>query len=95
MNALLAGRRAVVTGAGRGIGRAVAGHLAAAGAAVVLAARTEREIEEAAKEIRSGGGRAEAVVCDITDHASVAALAEVSQQRLEGPVDTLVNNAGV
>ena len=95
MSALLTGRRAVVTGAGRGIGRAVAGHLAANGAAVVLAARTEQEIESAAKEIRDGGGRAEAVVCDITDDASVAALAADSQERLQGTIDTLVNNAGV
>jgi NAD(P)-dependent dehydrogenase (short-subunit alcohol dehydrogenase family) len=95
MSALLAGRRAVVTGAGRGIGRAIAGHLSAAGAAVVLAARTETEIEQAAEEIRSDGGRAEAVACDITDDASVARLAAVSEERLGGPVDTLVNNAGV
>jgi NAD(P)-dependent dehydrogenase (short-subunit alcohol dehydrogenase family) len=95
MSALLAGRRAVVTGAGRGIGRAIAGHLAAAGAAVVLAARTESEIEQASEEIRSDGGRAEAVTCDITDDAAVARLAAVSEERLGGPVDTLVNNAGV
>jgi NAD(P)-dependent dehydrogenase (short-subunit alcohol dehydrogenase family) len=95
MSALLAGRRAVVTGAGRGIGRAIAGHLTAAGAAVVLAARTESEIEQAAEQLRAGGGRAEAVVCDITDDASVARLAEASEERLGGPVDTLVNNAGV
>jgi len=95
MSALLAGRRAVVTGAVRGIGRAIAGHLAAAGAAVVLAARTDSEIEQAAEEIRSDGGRAEAVTCDITDDAAVARLAAISEKRLGGPVDTLVNNAGV
>jgi NAD(P)-dependent dehydrogenase (short-subunit alcohol dehydrogenase family) len=95
MSELLAGRRAVVTGAGRGIGRAIASHLADAGAAVVLAARTESEVQQAAEQIRSEGGRADAVVCDITDDASVARLAAVSEDRLGGPVDTLVNNAGV
>jgi NAD(P)-dependent dehydrogenase (short-subunit alcohol dehydrogenase family) len=95
MSAILAGRRAVVTGAGRGIGRAIAGHLAAAGAAVVVAARTESEIEQAAEQIRADGGHADAIACDITDDASVARLAAVSDERLGGPVDTLVNNAGV
>jgi NAD(P)-dependent dehydrogenase (short-subunit alcohol dehydrogenase family) len=62
---------------------------------VVLAARTESEVQQAAEQIRSEGGRADAVVCDITDDASVARLAAVSEDRLGGPVDTLVNNAGV
>jgi NAD(P)-dependent dehydrogenase (short-subunit alcohol dehydrogenase family) len=92
---LLAGRRAVVTGAGRGIGRAVAERLAAAGAVVVLAARTEAEIEAAAEAVRADGARAVAVRCDITDDASVARLVEQSEQALGGPIDTLVNNAGV
>ena len=92
---LLAGRRAVVTGAGRGIGRAIAVRLAAAGAAVVLAARTQAEIEEAADAIRAAGGEAHAVPCDITDDRSVAELARRSREVLGGPPDTLVNNAGV
>jgi NAD(P)-dependent dehydrogenase (short-subunit alcohol dehydrogenase family) len=92
---LLAGRRAVVTGAGRGIGRAIAEHLAASGASVVLAARTEAEIEAAAAGIRSLGGEAWALRCDISDDASVAELASASTDVLGGPVDTLVNNAGV
>jgi NAD(P)-dependent dehydrogenase (short-subunit alcohol dehydrogenase family) len=95
MSAILAGRRAVVTGAGRGIGRAIAGHLAAAGAAVVVAARTESEIEQAAEQIRAAGGHADPIACDITDDASVARLAAASEERLGGTVDTLVNNAGV
>ena len=72
----------------------MAEQLAAAGAAVVLAARTEAEIEAAAAAVRAAGAQAVAVRCDITDDASVAELVEQSQQALGGPIDTLVNNAG-
>ncbi len=92
---VLAGRRAVVTGAGRGIGRTVAEHLAASGATVVLAARTEQQIDAAADAIRARGGAAYAIPCDITDDDSVNALAAGAKEVLGGPVDTLVNNAGV
>jgi NAD(P)-dependent dehydrogenase (short-subunit alcohol dehydrogenase family) len=94
-SALLAGRRAVVTGAGRGMGRAIATQLAAAGATVVLAARTEAQLEEAVGAIRAAGGDAYAVPCDITDDDSVDALVARSREVLGGPADTLVNNAGV
>lgn len=85
----LAGRRAVVTGAGRGIGAAVARALAAAGAEVVAAARGTDEIEAVAAGIESDGGTARAVPCDVTDPDRVAALAAAA-----GPADVLVNNAG-
>jgi NAD(P)-dependent dehydrogenase (short-subunit alcohol dehydrogenase family) len=91
----LDGQRAVVTGAGRGIGRAVAERLAAEGASVVLAARTLAQVEEVAAAIRAGGGQAFAFRCDITDDGSVASLAGACPELLGGPVDTLVNNAGV
>lgn len=91
----LTGRRAVVTGAGRGIGRAIAQRLAAEGAAVVLAARTVSEIEQAAESIRHDGGTAAAIRCDITDDESVTELVAASADALGGPIDTLVNNAGV
>ncbi len=85
----LDGRTALVAGAGRGIGRAVALALAYAGAEVWLMARTRSELESAVAEIRGGGGRAHALVCDVTDaaavHRAVAALATL---------DVLVNNAG-
>ncbi len=99
----LAGRTAVVTGAGRGIGRAVALGLAEAGAAVVVAARTGREIEAVAEELSGEGHRALAVCCDVTDPASVERLAEEAGRLAEegrladgagGTVDILVNNAG-
>ena len=85
----LDGRRAVVTGAGRGIGLGAAAALAEAGAAVTLAARTAAEIEEAAAAIRSAGGVAEAAVLDVTD------LDAVARFFAERPAfDVLVNNAG-
>jgi NAD(P)-dependent dehydrogenase (short-subunit alcohol dehydrogenase family) len=89
----LAGRGAVVTGGGRGIGAAVARALAAAGARVIVAARTAREIEEVAAELRGRGSKAWAVACDVTDEASVVHLAHEARALL-GAVDLLVNNAG-
>nr|MBA3556086.1 SDR family NAD(P)-dependent oxidoreductase [Gemmatimonadales bacterium] len=87
-----AGRAAVVTGAGRGIGAAIARALADAGLSVVLAARTRDQIERQAAELLAMGLQARAVVCDVTSEASVEAL---SRQAAElGPVAVLVNNAG-
>ena len=86
----LDGKLALVTGAGRGIGRAIALALAEAGAELVLLARTGRELEAVAGEIRGKGGRARTLVCDVTDGAAVAqAFAGLSR------LDILVNNAGV
>ena len=90
----LDGRGAVVTGGGRGIGAAVAEALAAAGASVVVTARTAGEIEAVAEELRRAGGEAHAVVCDVADADSVAAMAARSRE-LAGAVGILVNNAGV
>src|SRR5687767_4094862 len=89
----LAGRGAVVTGGGRGIGAATARALAGAGAAVVVASRTPNEIEAVAAALRDAGARAWAVTCDVTDEASVRAMAATARERL-GDVDVLVNNAG-
>jgi NAD(P)-dependent dehydrogenase (short-subunit alcohol dehydrogenase family) len=89
----LAGRGAVVTGGGQGIGSAVARALAGAGAAVVLAARTRDRIEAVATELRAAGRQAWAVPCDVTDPANVRALAREAEARL-AHVDILVNNAG-
>ncbi|MFD1789628.1 SDR family NAD(P)-dependent oxidoreductase [Sphingomonas floccifaciens] len=85
----LDGRRALVTGAGRGIGLALAAALAEQGAQVVLAARSEAEIEAGAAAIRDAGGDAAAAVLDVGDSDAVATFFEVA-----APFDVLVNNAG-
>lgn len=90
----LAGKGAVVTGGGRGIGAAVAEALAFEGASVVVTARTKDEVEWVAEGLELEGWTAHAVVCDVTDPDSVAALAERARE-LVGHVDIVVNNAGV
>lgn len=85
----LDGKRALVTGAGRGIGLALAAALAQHGAHVALAARSPEEIEEAAAAIRAEGGSAEAMPMDIADLAATRAALAAAQ-----PFDILVNNAG-
>jgi len=89
----LAGRGALVTGGGRGIGAAVARVLAEAGARVIVAARHSAEVEAVASGLRDAGGEAFAVRCDVTDATSVTELARAARERL-GAVDILVNNAG-
>jgi NAD(P)-dependent dehydrogenase (short-subunit alcohol dehydrogenase family) len=85
----LGGRQALVTGGGRGLGRAVASALAEAGAEVTVVARTATEIEEVADQITERGDKAQALVLDVTDTAQVSN--EVSKR---GPFQILVNNAG-
>ena len=91
---LLTGQVAVITGGGRGIGRAIALKFAREGAAVVVAARTKSEIEAVAKEIRDAGGRAAAVPGDVADEKFCDHLIRVSEAEF-GRVDILVNNAGL
>ncbi|PYM32677.1 MAG: hypothetical protein DME15_13290 [Candidatus Rokuibacteriota bacterium] len=94
MSRALDGQVAIVTGAGRGIGRAIAEALAREGAAVVLAARTRQQLAEVAAAVKSGGGRALAVPTDVTLDAAVDALVEQTVAEL-GRVDLLVTAAGV
>ena len=90
----LAGRVALVTGASRGIGRAIAVALAAAGAAVACAARSRDQVDAAAAEITAAGGRARAIRLDVTRSEQIAAGVEEIERAL-GPIDVLVNNAGI
>ncbi len=94
----LAGRGAVVTGGGRGIGAAIAVALADAGADVVVAARTNAEIDAVASALRARGARAWAVACDVSDESSVRSLAARAREHLgagsAGNIDLLVNAAG-
>ena len=90
----LANQIAVVTGAGRGIGRAIALKFAAEGADVVCVSRTQENSEKVAAEVRALGRRAWAHAVDVSDSAAVAAAAEKILAEA-GRVDILVNNAGV
>jgi 3-oxoacyl-[acyl-carrier protein] reductase len=89
----LAGKRALVTGASRGIGRAISRRLAKGGAQVALCARGEVELRALAAEISALGGTALAVPCDVSQAAQVASAVEAVRAAFGG-VDLLVNNAG-
>jgi NAD(P)-dependent dehydrogenase (short-subunit alcohol dehydrogenase family) len=90
----LSGQIAVVTGAGRGIGAAIAMKFAKMGATTVLCGRTERTLKETASKISAEGGKAEPIRCDVCDLGSVQDLADAVEQKF-GRLDILVNNAGV
>ena len=89
----LSGKVAIVTGASRGIGRAVAVKLAGRGAHVIAAARGDHS-ESTVVEIQSAGGRAGAVSVDVTDRASIDAMISGALEQ-HGRIDILVNNAGI
>ena len=85
---------ALITGASRGLGRAMAVALAAAGARIALVGRDAAKLEETAELIRAAGGDAQAFRADVTDEAQVAELARSVSERM-GRVSILINNAGV
>jgi len=85
---------AVITGAGRGIGAAIALKIASIGATTVLCGRSRRPLDETAAKITDAGGKAEVVSCDVTDLDSVQAVGALVERRF-GRVDVLVNNAGI
>jgi 3-hydroxybutyrate dehydrogenase len=88
-------RLALITGGGRGIGRAIALAFASEGASVVVAARSLDQIEAVANEVRASGAIAAAIACDVADAASVQGMfSQIRDQFGRGP-DILVNNAGI
>jgi NAD(P)-dependent dehydrogenase (short-subunit alcohol dehydrogenase family) len=88
-----AGQVALITGAGRGIGRAIALHLARAGADVCLAARTRSDLEQVADEAEREGARVLTVPCDLTDPEQATSLVETAAEKLHC-INMLINNAG-
>ena len=94
MTGVLTGRRAVVTGAGQGLGRAIAERFAAAGAEVIVAERNPSTGKEVAKAITQAGGTARWVATDVSDSDSAARLAEEANDT-SGFAEILVNNAGI
>lgn len=87
------GQVAIVTGAGRGVGRGIALALAAGGAHVVCSARTRAQIDETVAMVQQAGGSAEAVTTDVMQEDQLAALVETTVERCGG-IDIVVNNAG-
>ncbi|HYW99306.1 MAG TPA: SDR family NAD(P)-dependent oxidoreductase [Candidatus Elarobacter sp.] len=90
---VLKDRVALVTGSGRGIGRAIAQLFAKEGAAVFLTARTEKELASVAAEIKNGGGRTGYVTADLSREAECAQVVAAAREKF-GRIDILVNNAG-
>jgi 3-oxoacyl-[acyl-carrier protein] reductase len=90
----LSGRTAIVTGASRGIGKAIALRLAGAGAKVACVARSVDKLKETADAISAAGGAAEVHPCDVTDSAAVTKLVEELAEKWGG-LDIVVNNAGI
>jgi NAD(P)-dependent dehydrogenase (short-subunit alcohol dehydrogenase family) len=90
---LLQNQVALVTGSGRGIGRAIARLFAKEGAAVFLTARTEKELAAVAQEVSENGGRAEYAMADLTQEAACAHVVAAAREKF-GRIDILVNNAG-
>jgi NAD(P)-dependent dehydrogenase (short-subunit alcohol dehydrogenase family) len=91
---LFKGKTAIITGGGRGIGRAIARKLAGEGAAVLVASRSSKEIDAAAAEIQQSGGRAKAVSADVSKQAECEKIVRAAREAF-GAIHILVNNAGI
>jgi NAD(P)-dependent dehydrogenase (short-subunit alcohol dehydrogenase family) len=94
MSRELQGQVALVTGAGRGFGKAIAKRLAGEGAAVAVTSRTQSELDAVGAEIAASGGKALAVAADVTDRDAVAHVVRETQSKL-GSLSLFINNAGV
>src|ERR1700728_5027445 len=94
MRGLLAGQIALITGAGRGIGKGIALRFAAEGAAIALTSRNKAQLGQVASEIESAGGRALAIAGDVTKRSDVERVIKTATEKL-GPISLLVNNAGI
>jgi len=94
MEKRLSGKVAIVTGASRGIGRAISVALAREAATVVLAARSVRKLQETAEQVTHAGGKAEIVVTDLAEEEAIKDLVKVTGEKFSR-LDILVNNAGV
>jgi len=94
MEKRLSGKVAIVTGASRGIGRAISAALAKEAATVVLAARSVRKLQETAEQVTHAGGKAEITVTDLAEEESIKNLVKVTGEKFSR-LDILVNNAGV
>lgn len=91
---LLSGQVAIITGGGRGIGRAIAHRFAQEGAAIVLAARTQSQIESVAAELKAAGQKAAAVPADVSRQVACEAVVQAALKQF-GRIDILVNDAGI
>src|SRR5581483_2129360 len=91
---LLEGKVAIVTGGGRGIGRAIAHRFAAEGAEIAVTARTSAEVDQVAADIRRPGGQATSITADVSREADCEKIVRESRQAF-GAVHILVNNAGI
>jgi NAD(P)-dependent dehydrogenase (short-subunit alcohol dehydrogenase family) len=91
---ILTGKVSIVTGGGRGIGRAIALRFAREGSAVLVAARTQAQVDSAAAELKSHGHKAEAIAADVSQEAGCQSIVEAARKHF-GRIDVLVNNAGI
>jgi len=95
MGESLQGKTALITGASKGLGKAIAVALAEAGARVALVSRDETRLNEVAKQIRDAGGRAEVITADVADEANVARVRSEFTDRFGSALHILINNAGI
>ena len=91
----LEGKSAIITGASKGLGKAMAAALAEAGAGVALVSRDEGKLQAVAEQIRKAGGRAEVFVADVSDESQVKRLREDFAAKFNGSLHILINNAGI